>query len=88
MYGNTQFNASINDPNNVQLAWDKYTDGKVDIRLFYAFKCNGNQSCRTPEAWTQCRFPSNDTSTPTFYRKSYMTGWYPICYTTEALKFA
>jgi len=56
--------------------------------LFYAFKCQDELSCRGADAWTTCRFPSNDTTYPLFYRASYMTDWYPICYTTEALMLA
>lgn len=39
LYGNTNYNVSIDDPGNSALYWDKYLDGLVDIRLFYAFKC-------------------------------------------------
>ena len=72
----------------MQLQWGKVDDGKIDIRLFYAFKCDGESSCRGADAWTTCRFPPNDTTYPLFYRASYMTDWYPICYTTEALMLA
>jgi hypothetical protein len=71
------------------LAWDKVKHGKVDIRLFYAFKDEkGNPSIRDPDAWTNCRWAPDDESLPLIYRKSYVTDWHPICYTTEALKFA
>ena len=39
LYGNTNYNVSVDDPGNTALLWDKYLDGLVDIRLFYAFKC-------------------------------------------------
>jgi hypothetical protein len=53
------------------LAWDKVKHGKVDIRLFYAFKDeNGNPSIRDPDAWTNCRWAPDDESLPLIYRKS------------------
>jgi sodium/potassium-transporting ATPase subunit alpha len=41
---------------------------------------------READAWTSCRWPLRGDS-PNFYRYSGVTDW-PICYTTEALKFA
>jgi hypothetical protein len=53
------------------LAWDKTRHGKVDIRLFYAFKDeNGSPSIREPDAWTNCRWAPDDESLPLIYRKS------------------
>ena len=49
---------------------------------------NGNPSIREPDAWTSCRWAPDDESLPLIYRKSYVTDWHPICYTTEALKFS
>jgi len=38
--------------------------------------------------YAKCRWDPNDTAIPNFYRESYATDYHPICYTTEALKFA
>ena len=62
------------------LAWDKVRHSKVDIRLFYAHD-------RTAEQWTKCRWSEAEGS-PFFYTASYSSEWHPICYSTEALKFA
>ena len=61
------------------LGWDKSKHARVDIRLFYA-------AYRGPEAWTTCRWDPADDKYPYFYRYSYVSEW-PICYSTEALKF-
>jgi len=42
---------------------------------------------RTPDHFKSCRFDPNDESVPTFYKTSVISG-HPICYSTEALKFA
>lgn len=80
-YGNTNLmipaGKTLDD--EISIAWDKAKHGKVDIRLFYAKE-------READAWTSCRWPLAGDS-PNFYRYSSVTEW-PICYTTEALKFA
>ena len=63
------------------LSWDTAKDGRIDIRLFYLQNRNPDNS------WTSCRWSPFDKSYPKFYRQSLVTG-YPICYTTEALKYA
>jgi sodium/potassium-transporting ATPase subunit alpha len=71
-----------------KLAWDKTKMSKVDIRLFYAPKLgkDGN-SIRGADAWTNCRWDKDDTG-PEFYRFSYTSEFHPVCYSTEALKYA
>lgn len=91
-YGNT----ALNDPEDswVSLGWDGVRSGRFDIRLFYGStsspaKKDGTRifDNRTPDDWTVCRYDPNDDSLPKFYKRSHITD-FPICYTTEALKFA
>jgi len=72
------------------LAWDYTNNGKLDIRLFYSYKNEQNPqgSIREPEAWTQCRWPIDGTGFPEFYKYSHVTEGWPVCYSTEALKYA
>jgi sodium/potassium-transporting ATPase subunit alpha len=63
-----------------QLAWDKTRNSKVDIRLYYAHQ-------RAADRWTKCRWSEAEGS-PFFYTASYSSEWHPVCYSTEALKFA
>jgi hypothetical protein len=63
------------------MGWDKTSLNRVDNRLFYA-------STRTPEYFTKCRWAPNDEDYPQIYRESYSSNWHPICYSSEALKFA
>jgi len=70
----------------VKLAWDKTKMSKVDIRLFY-----GVNNIRGKDAWTNCRWTeenSKDGGAPEFYRFSYTSENHPVCYSTEALKYA
>jgi len=78
LYGNT----NMKDPeeNWMPLKWDATKNGKVDIRLFYGRD-------RTPDDFIGCRFDPGDDSLPNFYKNSVITKS-PICYSTEALKFA
>jgi len=62
------------------LAWDKTRNAKVDIRLYYAHH-------RDAERWTKCRW-STANEAPFFYTASYSSDWHPVCYSTEALKYA
>jgi sodium/potassium-transporting ATPase subunit alpha len=62
------------------LAWDKTRNSKVDIRLYYAFHRDADQ-------WTKCRW-STANEAPFFYTASYSSEWHPVCYSTEALKYA
>jgi len=62
------------------LAWDKTRNNKVDIRLYYAFH-------RDADSWTKCRW-STANEAPFFYTASYSSEWHPVCYSTEALKYA
>jgi sodium/potassium-transporting ATPase subunit alpha len=78
-YGNTNYGTPEEDW--AILAWDKEKDGKIDIRMFYA-------KDRTAEDWVQCRYDPADESLPKFYKQAYRSEWNPICYSTEALKFA
>jgi hypothetical protein len=72
------------EENWVTLGWDGTKSGKIDIRLFYAAT---TESQRGPDDWTVCRFDPNDADLPKIYRISQITER-PICYTTEALKYA
>lgn len=54
---------------------------KVDARLFYS-------GARNAEDFTECRWNPADTSYPWFYRASYSSDYFPLCYSTEALKVA
>jgi len=63
------------------LGWDKYKNGKVDIRMFYA-------QHRDETAWTTCRWDPSSTEDPSFFKFSNSNDYWPICYSTEALKYA
>jgi hypothetical protein len=86
-YGHTRM---LIDPNTeaqvtarkelTQLAWDKTRNAKVDIRLYYAHQ-------READRWTTCRWTYSEGS-PFFYTASYSSEWHPVCYSTEALKYA
>ena len=75
-YGNT----NCESEEKVALGWDLTKHSKIDIRLFYA-------KDRTPEDWTSCRWNPNDEEIPKFMRYSHISDR-PICYSTEALKYA
>jgi hypothetical protein len=62
------------------LAWDKTRNAKVDVRLYYAHHIK-------PDGWTKCRWSTAD-GAPFFYTASFVSDWHPVCYSTEALKFA
>jgi len=72
------------------LAWDYTNSGKLDVRLFYSYKneANPNGSIREPDQWTKCRWDPAGSGFPEFYKWSHVTEGWPICYTTEALKYA
>ena len=72
------------------LAWDYTNNGKIDLRLFYSYKNEQNPqgSIRNPEDWTKCRWPIDGTGFPEFYKYSHVTEGWPVCYSTEALKYA
>jgi sodium/potassium-transporting ATPase subunit alpha len=74
----------------VSLSWDYIKNGKVDIRLFYAYKAADAKSVREPDAWTECRWnPRPEVKDhPEFYKYSHNTENWPICYSIEALKYA
>lgn len=60
------------------LAWDHQRNSKVDVRLFYS------APFATEESWTNCRFGTQDT----IRASSHVSEAYPICYSTESLKYA
>lgn len=64
----------------VSLGWDLTKHGRVDIRLFY-------NKVRGEEDWTSCRWAPDDEDVPKFMRISNVSDK-PICYSTEALKYA
>jgi sodium/potassium-transporting ATPase subunit alpha len=71
-----------NETEWVRLGWDKTNMARVDVRLFYA-------GHRDASNFTVCRWdPSPESPYPDFYKYSYVSDYHPICYTTEALKFA
>lgn len=78
LYGHT--NQDAPEADWTSLKWDATRNAKVDIRMFYGRE-------RTPEDFKSCRFDPNDTGLPKFYRQSVISQS-PICYSTEALKFA
>jgi len=63
------------------MAWDKTRNSKIDIRLFYTEK-------RNADSWTECRWDPANTDYPGFYRSSHVSEGGPICYSSEALKYA
>jgi len=74
--------------NWISLGWDATRSGKLDIRLFYGNTYSGDDvDIRTPDDWTVCRYDPHDESLPKFYKYSHISSK-PICYTTEALKYA
>jgi len=77
-YGNT--NMGTPEEGWTRIFWDKRTHDKVDVRLFYA-------PHRNADNFTTCRWAIDDEDFPRFYRFSNLTDM-PICYSTEALKFA
>jgi len=78
-YGNS--NMATHKDTWVRLAWDKTRMARVDVRLFYA-------GHRAASNFTACRWAPDDEDYPGFYRKAYASDGWPICYSTEALKFA
>lgn len=73
------------------LSWDMTNSAKLDIRLFYSYKNEENPkgSIREPDQWTKCRWnPNEPTGFPEFYKYSHVSESWPICYSTEALKYA
>jgi len=64
-----------------KMAWDKTRNSKIDLRLFYAAK-------RSADDWTTCRWDPANTAYPGFYRSSHISDGHPICYSSEALKYA
>lgn len=81
--GNGNSRMDVTDESElVTLGWDFTRNAKIDIRLFYSYN-----DYRTEEAWTKCRFPTADDEWPKFYRYSSYSE-YPICYSTDALKYA
>jgi len=85
LYGNTNVlvesaTQAEKDDMWTRMGWDKETHGRYDVRLWYA-------RSRSADSWTSCRWPTDDEDYPKFYRYSGNTD-YPICYSTEALKYA
>jgi len=82
-YGNTNLlipPGKTRDDDYLYLGWDKTKHARVDVRLFYA-------TWRDADAWTACRWDPTNEDYPYFYKFSYVSSW-PICYSSEALKFA
>jgi sodium/potassium-transporting ATPase subunit alpha len=88
LYGNTNQDGNLLDKEFRQkMTWDKVKMAKVDVRLFYAGIQDG-EIVREADAYTACRWDPNDTTTPWIYRESYSSDFHPICYSSEALKYA
>merc|ERR1712086_485932 len=89
LFGNTNYpNADMSTQDSKDLlrkmdilAWDKSKNGKVDIRMWYAMH-------RDENSWTACRWDLKDDTIPNFYKFDHVTDGWPICYSTEALKYA
>lgn len=64
-----------------KLGWDKTRNGRVDLRLYYAGK-------RFPNSYTKCRWDPGNDSYPYFYRFGHMINDWPLCYSTDSLKYA
>lgn len=85
-FGHSRCNEDLNDANGEEkedvesLGWDLTKHSKIDIRLYY-------HRWRDEEHWTSCRWDPYDESVPKFMRISHISEK-PICYTTEALKYA
>ena len=85
-FGHSRYGESLEDENGVEkedveaLGWDLTKHGRIDIRLYY-------HRVRDEESWTSCRWAPLDESIPKFMRISNVSDK-PICYTTEALKYA
>jgi sodium/potassium-transporting ATPase subunit alpha len=78
------------------LGWDRDMHSRVDIRLYYSYRSDGktnkvtnaaSKPFRGADAYTNCRWNPSDTTLPWMYRMSVVSSM-PICYSTEALKFA
>ena len=82
MYTNINGNTNVASGDKISLGWDLTRSNKIDIRLFYSYNFE-----RKPEDWTKCRWAPDDESLPRYYRISSVSD-YPICYSTEALKYA
>ena len=84
----------------IVFAWDKDKHSRVDVRLFYGYrdgasekdgdnyvKSEETKAIRGPDAWTKCRWDPSDENLGSIYKNSVISEW-PICYSSEALKFA
>jgi sodium/potassium-transporting ATPase subunit alpha len=94
--GNSQVGLGYKDKKTILLGWDRDMHSRVDVRLYYSYRSSAkaekppsaaDKPFRGPEAYTTCRWKPNDETVPWFYRNSIISNW-PICYSTEALKFA
>jgi sodium/potassium-transporting ATPase subunit alpha len=81
-YGHTNllFEPGMKREDYTYLAWDRTKHARVDVRMFYA-------ETRDADSWTACRWDPTNEDYPYFYRFAYVSEW-PICYSTEACKFA
>ena len=62
------------------MKWNSLVDANIDTRLFFANTIEDDD-------WNECRWNPNDKNILSIYINSGVTGM-PICYTTEALKYA
>lgn len=64
-----------------KMAWDKTRNSKVDLRLYYATR-------RYPNTWTKCRWDPANSDYPYFFRFAALSENFPLCYSSDALKYA
>ena len=100
-YGNSNWNVPYwengeRSPRAIVFGWDKDKHSRVDVRLFYGYRDGATEkdgvkadtkAIRGPDAWTKCRWDPNDPNLGSIYKTSVISDW-PICYSSEALKFA
>jgi len=79
LYGNTN-QMNVTGAIDTFLKWDATRNARVDIRMFYGRD-------RTPDDFKSCRYDPNDDGLPKFFKYSHISDA-PICYSTEALKYA
>ena len=92
------------NPDLVILSWDKTKHARTDVRMFYGYRDAKQADSwdaatdspvlgdnvgpiRGADAFTSCRWDPRDETIPSILRRSVVSD-YPICYSTEALKFA
>jgi hypothetical protein len=70
----------VQEADRVRMKWDRVNMSRVDVRLFYG-------EIRKPEDFTSCRWDPNE-DYPSIFKFSHISNNWPICYSSEALKYA